>query len=267
MRRALVLAAFLVPVVGWPLRAPQVFTYTQRGTTRLQLDYYRPPRGPALPLIVVFHGGGWVSGNRSDMSAVCVALSKEGYAVASVSYRFAPKDLWPAQLEDARAAVRYLRANAERLRLKPDKVAALGFSAGGHLSSWLGVSGRPEERVQAVVSIAGIHDLAAPLTKEGEAYRIVQKLLGPNDPKGRPAASPITKVDAKSAPHYFIQGGADPLVPPAQSKAMLAKLQARKVPAQFELVPKMVHGIDLTKAEQKAALARAVSFVRKHGVR
>lgn len=267
MRLALVFAGLLAPGLGWSLRAPQVMTYAQRGTTRLQLDYYRPPSGPALPLIVVFHGGGWVSGSRSDMSAVCVALSKAGYAVASVSYRLAPKDLWPAQIEDARAAVRYLRANAERLRLKPDRIAALGFSAGGHLSSWLGVSGKPEERVQAVVSIAGIHDLAMPLTKEGESYRIVQRLLGPNDPKGRSAASPISKVDAKSAPHYFIQGEADPLVPVSQSKAMLAKLQAMQVPAQLELVPKMAHGIDLSKPEQKAALARAVSFLRKQRIR
>src|SRR5262249_22409445 len=146
----------------------------------LQLDLAMPKDGDGpFPAVVCIHGGGWRGGSRQDLTrsipplggrSLIEYLAGRGYVAATVSYRLAPKDKFPAQIEDCKAAVRWLRANAKKYKINPERFGAVGFSAGGHLVSLLGTSdkddalegngGNPEQssRVQAVVNFFGPTD-------------------------------------------------------------------------------------------------------------
>src|SRR5262249_38247477 len=134
---------------------------------RNTLDLYVPKSDTPLPLVIWVHGGGWQDGNNPAMQ-----LLKSGYAVASINYRLSQHAVFPAQIEDCKAAVRLLRANAKKYNLNPDAFGAWGASAGGHLVALLGTSGEVKElegevgeskdtssRVQAVVDFYGPTDL------------------------------------------------------------------------------------------------------------
>jgi len=228
----------------------------------LTLDLYRPEGDGPFPTLVLIHGGGWVSGTRKELASEAEMAVRSGLAVASIDYRLAPKDLWPAQVADCRMAVRYLRSHGGELRLRTDKLAAAGVSAGGHLSMWLGFDGEPAERVQAVCSVSGIHDLELKMTPAGEGYRIVQSLLGPADPEGRAAASPLNRATAKSPPVYFIHGVKDPLVSTDHSELAAKRLKSLGVEQTLVLVPEMGHGLDLSKPGDSSAWADALKWIR-----
>jgi len=201
------------------------------------------------------------------MTEIAEGLSKAGFFTVSIDYRLAPVHRHPTQFEDAQAAVRYLRTHASELGIKPNKIGALGFSAGGHLSMLLGTregQGSPSSRVQAVGSISGIHDLNEPLTSSGERYGIVQALLGEKgkpDKVRRKEGSPVTYVDAATAPTMFIQGKIDPLVPPEQSLVAVKALKDAKVKAQYLEVEGMGHGLQLSRKPDQEAFGKMVKFL------
>ncbi|MFM8272122.1 MAG: alpha/beta hydrolase fold domain-containing protein, partial [Gemmata sp.] len=149
---------------------------------KLYLDVARPEEGGPYPCVVLFHGGAWITGSRKELSvgpkgrdgktgpSLIEQVAAKGYVVASVGYRLAPKHVFPAQIQDARSAVRFLRANAKDYGADRDKFAAGGFSAGAHLSLLLGLADRVEgwdtasnlkesSKVQCVVDFFGPTDL------------------------------------------------------------------------------------------------------------
>ncbi len=251
--------------------------YSHRPDGDLSLDIIKPKADKNLHLgIVLIHGGGWVGGNRADMDSIGHYLAEKGFLTASIDYRLAPKNVWPAQLIDAAEAVRYLRGNAKDLGISSKKIGAIGISAGGHLSLFLGTLeprvGREEvvqqsSLVQAVGSISGIHDLNSPLTEVGNRYRIVETLLGEQgavDKKARADASPITFVNTHTAPTMFIQGKVDPLVPPEQTTQAEAKLKSLGVPTEAVFVDGMGHGLSPVDARQAAALDKLADWMKKY---
>ena len=149
--------------------------YGRIGDTSLKLDLYQP-RGlrKNVPAILLIHGGGWKSGNRSIYRPYCIRLAERGYVAATVSYRFSGVAPYPAAVQDVKCAVRWMRANAAKLHVDPDRIAALGGSAGGHLSMMLGYSpnvaelegdgGNPgvSSKIQAVINFYGPTDLTTP---------------------------------------------------------------------------------------------------------
>jgi acetyl esterase/lipase len=205
----------------------------------------------AGPTVLVLHGGGWGTGHRREMAAICAEIARAGSRAVAGSYRFAPHHKWPAQHEDV---LRLVEAH------RP--VAALGFSAGAHLASWLGV----EARVQAVVGIAGIYDLEIPLTPAGEEYGIVSRLLTIDTPEERRFASPVHHVGTRTAPHFLIHGEEDPLVPVSHSFAMAEELGRRGLSVRFRLVPSMGHGLLPTRMGDRHALDEALAWLRGLGV-
>ncbi len=247
--------------------------YTKSTQGPLRVDITRPQKDKSLHrLIVLIHGGGWVSGNRADMQEIADYLAKKGFVAASIDYRLVPRSHWPAQLEDAQAAVRWLRQQASKLDIDPSEVGAAGISAGGHLSSFLGsVDAKdvksPLSRVQCVGSISGIHDLTSPLTKEGETYGIVQGLIGEQggvDKAQRIKASPQTFYDTHTAATLYIQGTADPLVPAKQSLDANQTLKALGVDSKVILVPDMAHGLTPRVANQAKALDELAVWMELH---
>src|SRR5204863_10043821 len=126
---------------------------------RHSLDLYVPKSERPLPLVIWIHGGGWQAGNKANPPLL--GLTQKGFAVASINYRFSQHAVYPAQIQDCKAAVRFLRKNADKYHLDPDHFGAWGASAGGHLVALLGTSGdakdlEPEAAVGGAVADAPV---------------------------------------------------------------------------------------------------------------
>ena len=179
--------------------------YIQGGHGRNRLDLYLPDKADGrLPLVVWIHGGAWWAGSKEGCPAV--PLVGKGYAVASINYRLSQHAVFPAQIEDCKAAIRWLRANAVKYHLDPDHVGVWGESAGGHLVAMLGTTGNAKElegtggnldqssHVQCVIDWFGPSDLVTvgtqtdkPGTPDGATYRWSRPREQGEGPEGKPA--------------------------------------------------------------------------------
>lgn len=231
--------------------------YGTGGGEKLRLDLARPEKlEKAAPCIVVIHGGGWAGGNKQQHTDLIFKLAQQGYVAATVGYRLVPKQRFPAQVEDVKCAVRYLRAHADEHTLNPQLIGAVGFSAGAHLSMLLGTMGKDDglegmgghadqsSQVQCVVAFFGPTDLTRtdfPAISNG----LVSNFLGstPEEDKGeRKRASPITYLDAGDAPLLIFQGTKDKLVPHTQATVMADAMTKAGVAGRIELLIGADHG-------------------------
>jgi acetyl esterase/lipase len=233
--------------------------YARVGERPLLLDLYLPKQRPAnqrLPLVIWVHGGAWRAGNKFPTPAA--ALATRGYAVASVGYRLSQEALFPAQIADCKAAVRFLRANAEKWGLDPDRFGAWGPSAGGHQVTLLGtanhvrewdklVGGHPDvsSRVQAVCDWFGPSDITKMGTHHDAADSPESQLIGgavQQNKEKAARANPITYV-TRNAPPFLIQhGDRDNIVPFGQSELLHEALKKAGVPVTFERMAGAGHG-------------------------
>ena len=203
--------------------------YALYGRRELKLDVYLPPEGRvdrARPAVIVVRGGAWQSGDKEGFGFIAGQLAEEGFVAASIEYRTSSEAKFPAAVHDVKAAVRWMRANAASYGVDPEAIGAVGGSAGGHLVAMLATSGGVEalegsggnrgtsSRVQAVVAMACVCDLAR---MEGAPTR--QFIGGPPERYAETikAASPVTYVNARSAPLLLLHSRTDPSVPFDQS--------------------------------------------------
>jgi acetyl esterase/lipase len=227
------------------------------GDTVLHLDIARPEKSDKpLPCIVVIHGGGWRGGNFKVHVPQIFDFAKQGYVSATVQYRLVPTGRWPAQIEDVKCGVRYLRANAEKYGIDKNRFGAVGFSAGAHLSMLLGVmdekdglegeggSAGQSSKVQAVVSYFGPTDLAQKDFPANVNEMIYGFLGGGPDEKADAfkAASPINHVDKGDAPILLLQGTKDVLVPYNQAYLMADAMTKAGLAGRVELLLGAGHG-------------------------
>jgi acetyl esterase/lipase len=242
--------------------APKVTTaydvvYTKVGETELMLDLARPDEGNGpFPAVVVIHGGAWRGGKKDSNRSMLSELAKRGYVAISPEYRFCPKEIFPAQVYDVKAAVRWLRSNAKQYKVDSEHIGAMGFSAGGHLSLMLGLTGpddglegeatadAPSSRVQAVVNYFGPTDLAAADIPE-VSQPLVKDFIG-GTPAEKPEvafkASPLTFVTKDDPPILTFQGTKDPLVPYTQAIKLTEALTNAGVAGRVELIVGAAHG-------------------------
>ena len=227
----------------------------------LSLDIHMPEEENP-PLVVWIHGGGWRAGSKNRPAIQ--SLTEEGYAVASISYRFTDAAIFPAQIHDCKAAIRWLRANATRFGYNADQIAVAGGSAGGHLALLLGVSGGVDElegnvggnlehssRVQAIVDYYGPSDFVLRgKTQPDRAYTEKSgsfALLG-GVKDGKPSvevekfASPATYVSADDPPLLVFHGSNDEVVLLDQSQRIVDLYKAAGLEADFKVVEKAGHG-------------------------
>ena len=206
----------------------------------------------ARPGVLLIHGGGWSSGDKSLYDDLCKLLAQYGFLAATMNYRLAPDATWPAQLVDAQLAVRWLRASAHQLNLDPTRLCAYGDSAGAQLALFLGsdpaihagdeaaLHADESPKATCVVDASGPVDLTLDGANDLQ-QSILRTLFGgatlASDPALYRDASPLFDVTAASAPTLIIQGSTDTLVPPSQSQALQAALQSNGVPVHYLSYP------------------------------
>lgn len=223
----------------------------------LELDLYRPAKFDRnLPVVIWVHGGGWLNGSKDNCPAAWLAA--EGFAVASINYRLSREAQWPAQIEDCRDAVRWLRENANTYRLNPERIGAWGSSAGGHLVAILGTISAPDRettssRVQAICDWFGPTDLLTmPPNMVSDARTLEQvaksngaKLLGAtvrDVPDKARNASGLYHVSPDDPPVLVMHGDKDPAVPVIQSERFVAALKQAGVDTTYHVVKGAGHG-------------------------
>jgi acetyl esterase/lipase len=229
--------------------------YGRVGDRSLQLDVYRPAQSQALaPALIFIHGGAWRTGKRSDYRVYTTHFAAEGYVAVTASYRLFREATFPAALQDVKCAVRWVRANAARLQVDPERIAVVGGSAGGHLALLTGYTpGRWEDsggqtgqssRVAAVVDIYGPADLTTAYARE---TGVVKDFLGctfEEDAQRWRDASPLLHVSSNCPPTLVLQGTLDELVPVEQSDRLVERLRAVGVPCEYERLEGWPHTMD-----------------------
>jgi acetyl esterase/lipase len=230
--------------------------FGQGGDSPLHAEIAYPKNAPGpLPAVIFIHGGGWIGGSQKQSPIIQIA--RAGFVGVSIEYRLSNVAKWPAQIEDCKLGVRWLRANAAQYHVDPDHIGVWGESAGGHLVTCLGTMGDVKEfdagdpgypgvssAVQAVVDFYGPTDFVDPGIYSAEAIRLTAGLFGvPHDqnPDLWKSGSPLTYVKAGDPPMLIVQGAADTLVPPAQSTVFDAALTKAGIPHQLMMVKNAGH--------------------------
>lgn len=224
--------------------------YSQAGGESLTLDACIPSGGGPHPAVIVVHGGGWSGGDKQgDIKVIFDTLTKADLAWFTINYRLAPQHRWPACVEDVASAVRWVRQHAKEYNVDPERLALLGYSAGGHLACMAAVQAKGEDRVQAVVGLAAPVDLEADSEHRGGLSKSLQNLFDrPEtlDDAVRPMlreTSPIHYVHADLPPFLLIHGTADKSVLYQQSIAFQSTLSKSKVPCSLVTVEGAPHRI------------------------
>ena len=268
--------------------------YARVGDRDLPLDIYVPDKvAKPMPVIIWVHGGGWKGGSKGGISRPIGALSR-GYALISVEYRLSGEAIWPAQIEDCKAAVRWTRANAKKYGLDPDRIGAWGSSAGGHLVAMMGVAADVTKfdkhkkhadvsaRVQAVCDWFGPTDFIQMDAHRPEGARLVHD--DPGSPESRLVggpiqeepyrsicadANPITYVTKDDSPILIMHGDMDMSVPVHQSELFYKSLKKAGVDATFYVVKGGGHGFRDAKKDTPEDLSNMALdyFDKQFGVR
>jgi acetyl esterase/lipase len=287
LRARLGLSAMALTLVAWAGPAPSAdgpkiatrndLVYTKPGPAEMRLDVAYPAEGTGpFPGVVVLYGGAWRVGNKWGNRLLLAEFAKRGYVAVAPQYRHCPKDVFPAQVHDVKAAVRWLRGHAAEYRVDVDHIGAMGFSAGGHLSLMLGVTGpddglegdappgSPSSKVQAVVNYFGPSDLTATDVPD-ISVGLVRDFLGAKTvdrPDLAVKASPMTYLSKDDAAILTFHGTKDPLVPHNQSTRLAEAMSKVGLPGRVELLIGAGHG--WTGPEMRRTMNDTYEFFDEH---
>lgn len=249
------------------------------GFTPQVVDIYVPATKGPHPLVLYIHGGGWTGGHTrhsgalANFPAVLAALAAEGFTVASLEYRLSAEAKFPAQLQDAKASLRFLGDHAAQYRIDPKRVGIWGGSAGGHLTALTALTCKDTSLdpaaakdlcPTAAVTWYGVFDFGAlAAQRAGGTDGAAERLMGCAGPCGSDKyalASPVSYVDAKDPPFLLIHGTEDKTVPVEQSRLGEAKLRAAGVPVQVLYIPGVDHSfIGSAPAQTRTATLQATN--------
>ncbi len=254
------IAALAVASLSSVLAGPRLardLPYVPDGDPAQRLDICTPDGAGPFPVVILVHGGGWGSGDKSgaerpnsgaDITPWFQPLTDAGIAWVSINYRLAPAHRWPAQLEDTRAAVAWVRAHIAEHGGDPARLALMGHSAGGHLALMAAMPDPGEAApVSAVVGCAAVSDLVSDSRRRGEISKSLQNLFGfapdlaPVSLEALAAASPLGRISAACPPVLFLHGDADKTVPLDQSLVFQEKARAAGVRCDLHVLPAAPH--------------------------
>jgi acetyl esterase/lipase len=247
--------------------------YVERDSGPLLADIYVPRGDGPFPGVLVVHGGAWRMGNRSQLAGIAHILAEHGMTAVAINYRLAPEHKFPAQIDDCKAAVRWMRADAVKWKIDPQRIGGFGYSAGAQLVSLLGTTcpedglegvdnpaKLPSTRLQAVAAGGTPCDFRPiPADADGLAF-----WLGGSPasvPEQYRLASPSAFVSADDPPFFFFHGESDQLVPLVSPARMQKALAAAGVSAELFVAPKLGH---VACCLNREAIDRAVAFLESH---
>jgi acetyl esterase/lipase len=261
-----------------PFEVQKDVEYSNPDNQPLKLDLTTPKKIEGLaPAIIAIHGGGWSGGSKEFWDGICGFFARRGYVAISVNYRFAPKYTFPAEVDDVKTAVRWLRANAKRLKIDPERIGAVGDSAGGHLSMMLGTTGEQPEfgadhehpgissRVQCVVDFYGPTDFPNAYGMSPAVDKLFRQFVNEDIKQSRRRhvlASPMYWVTPDSAPMLLIHGTKDPVVSFHQAEEMRDRLKDAAVEVEFMPIEGGGHGFGGAPLEK--AYGAMFAFFDKH---
>jgi acetyl esterase/lipase len=241
--------------------------YSKVNDRELLLDAFVPKKEGTYPAILVVHGGAWRMGNRYQLRGYAKALAKQGFVCFAIDYRLAPDHKFPAQIEDCRAAVKFIRRHAADYKADPQRLGAIGYSAGGHLVSLLGMTGEPpndkngnvDMRIQCVAAGGAPTDFRwFPDKGKWAEYWMGGDLETAAD-KFRDA-SPTVFVDKDDPPTFFFNGTKDELVPMTWTNACYQALKKTGVKTEMHIVEGAGH---MQAAANPEALEKAYQFLAR----
>lgn len=245
---SLICAALALP--AWSAELRSDIEYTRTSDIAQQLDACVPDGTGPFPIAILIHGGGWGAGNKraeGDIKPLMEPLTQAGFVWFSIDYRLAPTNLWPACFEDVQSAIRWVKAHAAEFKGDSNRIALIGYSAGGHLACHAGVLADDSTRVQAVVGCAAPTDHIADSERRGGLSKSLQVLLA--RPPELDAAtrqtlremSPINYVKPGLPPFFLIGGTEDKSVPYSQSVNFQERLQQAGVPVELVTLTNATH--------------------------
>lgn len=264
---ALPLVALMTPAAGAraPVDVRKDIEYGTANGKRLLLDAYVPPAGDdRRPAVVMIHGGGWRAGDKASWQPEAEQLAAKGWVAFSINYRLDEPAVFPAEIDDAQAAVRWVRAHADEYQVDPARIAAIGESAGGHLTAMLATLGRGaldgDSRIRVGAAWSPPVDLTALAGSRGTSW--IGPLLGCNQqtcPDRLAQSSPVTHVDGTDAPLY-LANSTEELVPLSQAQAMADRLKAAGVDHRLDVYAGNRHALDF----RADAWAPTLAFLEDH---
>lgn len=281
-------AALFASACATDLSVEKGHVFAQPAGETLKLNVYAPKEEAEAPrpAVLVIHGGGWRFGSRTQQLFYCHEFARNGYVVFTIDYRLMPNSCFPACVHDCKAAVRWIRLNAGKYNVDPDRIAAFGASAGGHLAAMLGTTSPPDglegtenpgppTNVQAVISLYGAVDLTKYRDRRAEsrfargAIGYLDRFVGTEVKRAGwdpfECASPVCYASSSSPPMLLIHGTSDWAVPYAASEAMYERLQALGVPTRLITVPNRNHGFDYVDHRLRRLLFNEMlAFLDKH---
>lgn len=251
--------------------------YSNPDNQHLLLNMARPKGSGPYPAVVCIHGGGFRAGTRQVYDGIIKKLAENGFVGVTVTYRLAPKYQFPAAVNDVKAAVRWIRANAAKYHIDPERIGATGGSAGGHLAQFLGVTSDQKEfegdggnldqssRVACVVNFYGPSDFTRSYGKSVDVTEVLPLFLGGNLEQARErhiVASPLYWVTPNAAPTLCIHGTKDDYVAFEQAGWIVDRLKAAGVEAKLLPMEGAGHGFHgETAAKADAAM---LDFFESH---
>lgn len=257
-------------------------TYARYGDRTLEMDIYRPKKEwGKLPAVICIHGGGWAKGNRQSHANLAQAIAERGFVAATISYRLSGEAPFPAAIHDCKAAVRYLRANADSLGIDSDHIGAIGLSAGGHLTALLATTADAEalegnggnqgfsSRIQAAIPMGAqtdfLNDRTRSISNHIERGKIWRQFLGGNQAEKRETyqlASPIEQIDKADPPCLLITGENDD--PSTHGNRFRQRLSENNIATGLTLIKGAPHPFLGKQVWFDQAVDAAAAFFTKH---
>ena len=242
---------------------------------KLGLDVYQPSKDDTPnPLILIVHGGAWKAGDKSLYRTYGIDFAALGYTAASINYRLSGQASFPAAIEDIRDSIVYLRKNAAKFNIDPERLVIFGSSAGGHLSAFTGLaantpgasylSGIDAKTIKAIISIYGAHDLTSPAHRNHEE---TQSFIGKSyadAPELYREASTISHVDKNDPPVLLIHGTLDSIVPVQDSDILSQILKEAGVPVTYDRIEGWPHVMDFFSPIGERTLWQCYNFLKTH---
>ena len=246
------------------------------GSRDLKGDLFIPPNeNKQRPAILILHGGGWREGDRKQLRGYGILLARQGFVCLCSSYRLSTEDIWPAQIQDVKCAIRYLRSNYEILGIDPDRIGITGNSAGGHLSLMAGLKdydksfegeGGYEEVSSEVKAICAIYPPAKIRKLEDtdpiiDAYKMLMGEVGQEE---YDKASPLIQIKNDFPPTMLVHGSSDSVVRLEDSTDLYQKLKQEKGTAELHIFSEEDHAFDSARGYGRSIAELQHLFFKKY---